>query len=302
MADELYGLPPSDFTGVRNERVKQARSAGDRRLATEIGGLRRPSTSAFAVNLLVRERRELIEELLELAAALRTAQETLSGDQLRSLSSQRHRVVASTVAEARKLAAAHGTHISDAVERELEATVDAALADPSAADAVRSGRLASSLSYAGLGSAPAASEAPAPPKARTKAPTKPAAAKPSRRSQPDDDAERRELERQAEERQAEERRAEQRRRAEEALRTAEAAASGAESELADARAAHEQALADRDGADHRVADLTAQLEQAQADLGARNTEARDRKRLVQRAEQHAIEAHRRVERARSALR
>jgi hypothetical protein len=286
VADELYALPVDEFIPTRTARVKEARAAKDRDLAAAIGALRKPSTSAWVVNLLARERADLVDQLLELAEALRSAQDTLSGPELRALSTQRHRVVASIVGEARKLAARQGVRVSDSVERELEATFDAALADPTAADAVRSGRLESSLSYAGLGAAPAGGAAPA-----AQARPKPAATK-SARPKADDDAERRE----------QQRRAEERRRAEEALRTAETAASEAESELTEARAAHEQATAARDEAEQHVADLTAELEQAQADLTARSSQVRDRKRAVQRAEQHAQEAHRRVERAQSALR
>lgn len=271
VADELYSLPVDEFIATRNARVKQARAAKNRDLAESIAALRKPSTSAWVVNLLARERSDLVDQLLELAEALRSAQETLSGSELRTLSTQRHRVIASIVGEARKLAAQQGVRISDSIERELEATFDAALADPSAADAVRSGRLDSALSYAGLGSAPAGGSRPAPAR-RAPAPKAPA---------PKVD--------------------EERRQAEEALRAAETAASEAESELADARTAHEQATAGRDAAEQRVADLTARLEQAQADVSARSTEVRDRKRVLQRAEQHAQEAQRRLDRARSAL-
>lgn len=290
VADELYALPVDEFIPTRNARVKEARGAKDRELAAAIGALRKPSTSAWVVNLLARERSDLVDQLLELGEALRSAQETLSGPDLRALSSQRHRVIASIVGEARKLAAAQGVRVSDSIERELEATFDAALADPTAADAVRTGRLETALSYAGLGAAPAGVPAPAPPKKPSPKPVRKASQKTSAPKK-DDDAERRE----------QERRAEERRRAEEALQAAETAAEEAESELTDARTAHEQAAAAREEAEQRVDDLTAQLEQAQADLSERSTEVRDRKRTMQRAEQHAQEAQRRVERARSAL-
>lgn len=86
VADELYGLRPEDFTAARAARVAAARTAGDRALAERIGKLRRPSLSAWASNLLVREQPEQIEPLLKLGEALRQAHQDLDGAQLRALS------------------------------------------------------------------------------------------------------------------------------------------------------------------------------------------------------------------------
>jgi hypothetical protein len=275
---ELYALPPQDFTGVRNERVKEARSSGNRDLAAAIGSLRRPSTSAWVVNLLARERTDLIDQLSGLADALRAAQATLSGPELRSLSTQRKRVIASVVAEARKLAAGQGVKVSDPTERELEATFDAALADPQAAEAVRSGRLESALSYAGLGAGPTG--APSVPKPQ---PT----AAPKRSSKPDAAAQRRQRE-------------EARRAAEQALRDAEAEAERAAAELEEARDAADRAEAERDAAHQRIADLTEQLEQAQAEASAAAPRIRERQRTRTRAEHRAEEAQRHLDRAQRA--
>jgi hypothetical protein len=151
VADELYGLRPADFTGVRDERAAQARKAGDRELAAEIKSLRRPTTSAWLANLLARNRSEQVAELLDMGEALRQAQASLSGDDLRRLSAQRHRVVSALAQEARRVAYEQGERISDAVQQELEGTLEAALADPRAGEAVRVGRLTGALSYSGLG-------------------------------------------------------------------------------------------------------------------------------------------------------
>jgi hypothetical protein len=62
-----------------------------------------------------------------------------------------HQVVYALTQEARRLAAERGQAVSEDVERELQETLEAALADPAAAGAVASGRLTRALSYAGLG-------------------------------------------------------------------------------------------------------------------------------------------------------
>jgi hypothetical protein len=151
VADELYGLPPSAFRQTRDERADQARAAGDKDLAAAIRKLRRPTVSAFVVNLLAREAPGQVDELLKLGESLREAQQALAGDRLRELSTQRRRLVTGLVQEAGRLAEQAGQPLGASAEREVQETLEAALADPAAAEAVRSGRLTTALSYAGLG-------------------------------------------------------------------------------------------------------------------------------------------------------
>jgi hypothetical protein len=151
VAGELYALSPDDFRAARDERAAQARDSGDKTLAREITALRRPAVSAWLVNLLAREAASQIDELLALGESLRDAQEALDGARLRELSIQRRELVAAMVSEAKRLADRAGRTVSLQVEREVEATLQAALAGPDAAAAVSAGRLASPLSYAGLG-------------------------------------------------------------------------------------------------------------------------------------------------------
>ena len=151
VAGELYTHAPSAFTAARDERAGQVRAAGDAGLAAEIRKLRRPTVSAWLVNLLVREAPTQVGELLELGASLREAQQALAGDRLRDLSAQRGPLVTALVQEAKRLAAQAGQPVSAQAEREVQDTLEAALADPDLAEAVRSGRLTRALSYAGLG-------------------------------------------------------------------------------------------------------------------------------------------------------
>ncbi len=151
VADELYGLPPGEFTSQRAVRAAAARRAGDRELAAAIKKLRRPTTSAWLANLLVRRRPDQLLQLLELGAAMRLAQGQLAGSELRQLSQQRHQVIRALSGEARRLSRDLGRSVSEASGRELEVTLEAALADADAGDAVRSGRLTSALNYSGLG-------------------------------------------------------------------------------------------------------------------------------------------------------
>ncbi|MFF4759270.1 hypothetical protein [Streptomyces sp. NPDC001292] len=144
--DELYGLPPGEFTAARHERAKAARAAGDRELAARIRRLRRPTLAAWVGNLLVREQPDEVERLLELGAALRQAHQDLDGGQLRELSAQQHRLTFALARQAGRLAAKAGQRIGDDTRQEVQDTLHAVLADPEAAEQWAEGSLTKPLS------------------------------------------------------------------------------------------------------------------------------------------------------------
>jgi hypothetical protein len=150
VAHELYALQPGDFVAARDEAAKRARAAGDRALADEVKRLRRPALAAWAVNVLVRERTDLVLQVLELGEQMRDAQSLLQGDALRDLTRQRRQLVAAVTTQTQTLAAGAGHRLADAAVRQVEETLHAAMADPAAAAAVRSGVLAQPLSSTGL--------------------------------------------------------------------------------------------------------------------------------------------------------
>jgi chromosome segregation ATPase len=147
-ADRLYALPPEDFTAARTAAAAEARKAGDRVLAKEVAALKRPTVGAWLVNTLTRAEPELLEQLLALGPALADAQNSGQGDALRELGDQRRRLVSAVTAKAFEAA---GRADWAAARQEVESTLEAALADGATAEAVRSGRLTRSLSYAGFG-------------------------------------------------------------------------------------------------------------------------------------------------------
>jgi hypothetical protein len=151
VADELYSLSPAEFTAARDQRARDVRAAGQRELSAEIKKLARPTASAWLVNQLARRAPDELTRLFDVGEALHEAQRTLAGDRLRELSSQRRQVVADLLPVAAALAEDAGQPASAAVLGEVRATLEAALADPQAGDAVRSGHLTKALAYAGLG-------------------------------------------------------------------------------------------------------------------------------------------------------
>src|SRR3954469_7193150 len=140
VAEDLYGLPPEEFTGARDETAKHA---SDPALKKAIKSLRKPTVSAHAVNELVREHPDEIDELLDLGDELRSAMTGNKGD-VRRLTEQRRDLVSSLVA----------ADLPAAVRDDVTATLEAATADPELGAAVRSGRLVKPLRYAGFGAMP----------------------------------------------------------------------------------------------------------------------------------------------------
>src|SRR5215217_7480505 len=87
---ELYVLPPTDFVAARNDLVRQARAAGSREIAERLQQLRRPTRSAWLVNLLASDSAAM-QRLSALGRQLRDAQTGLAAAELRSLAEQRRR-------------------------------------------------------------------------------------------------------------------------------------------------------------------------------------------------------------------
>jgi hypothetical protein len=152
----LYEASPDGFVAGRAAAIADAKRAGDKEAAKRYAALRKPTVAAWLVNLLALRRPELIDDLVDLSAALREAQRGLRGDQLRELSQQRRQVVASLVAAARELAVADDPGLSAAKLPlgEVESTLTAAMAEPEIAEQVRSGRLIRAATYAGFGEVP----------------------------------------------------------------------------------------------------------------------------------------------------
>lgn len=300
VADELYGLRPEEFTETRNERARQARSRGQRELARDVGKLRKPTAGAWVVNLLVREAGDEVDGLLQLGEQLRAAQAELQGEQLRALSQQRSDIVSALAGQGRRLARESGHAVSESVGREVERTLEAALADPEAAERVRSGRLTAALSYSGLGplgdaggsrGRPAAARARLSPGGEaSRESAGPAATQEGRRTDERSSAG------------AEERRA-AREAAERSLAAAMEAARYREDERNEAQRREDDLRSRKEAAAERVSELEGELERARdaaANVGAELEDAARRReeaaRVLAEAQQRVDEARRHRER------
>jgi hypothetical protein len=227
-ADELYALSPDDFIERRQQLVAEARQARDRQLATEIGRLRRPTRSAWLINLLARQDQKAVSALLELGGALQDAQQRMAGDELRRLSAERRRTVDALARRAVELGSERGYSAPEGAKQEIAQTLQTALGDPEIADLLRVGRLIHAVTYGGFGSTDLASALGA--SLPTKAPSQPAKPAPTEPAPALDPKQRREAETAA--KQARDRATAAREAAESAEVEAEAATQRAD-ELAD---------------------------------------------------------------------
>ncbi len=162
---ELYLVPPANFVSVRNDLVRQARAAGNRQLAEKLQGLRRPTQSAWLVNVLAHHESAAMRRLSGLGRELRGAQTGLDGGELRQLSEQRRLLIGDLLDRARHHAADCGVRLTDSVLSEVEATLRFALVDLAGSFTVRSGRLVRPLSHNGFGPRPQVDVVPPAPSA-----------------------------------------------------------------------------------------------------------------------------------------
>lgn len=268
-ARELYAGSPDEFTAERDRRVREARDAGERDLAKALQGLKRPVVAAWAVNLLVREEAELLGQVLDVGDALREAQAGLEGDALRQLGRQRRQLIDSVVARARSLVAEHGGRLTSQAEQQVAATLQAALADPAAAQAVLTGLLVRPLESTGMGTVELRDHV-----ATTPGRSGAASSAPRRKPRKSSDEE----ERQAQLReQAEERRRLKRQAAQERVADAQQALADAERSRDGVRQQHEEARAHVLHLEARIDELRRELAdlESQAEAACEQVEAHE---------------------------
>jgi hypothetical protein len=129
--DQLYGLPPAEFTAARNQAA--ATLSGEDR--ERVKALRKPTAAAAAVNRLVREHRDDVDAFLSASASLRDAQVAGKGS-LEDVTKRQRDALA-------RLVKAGG----EAVRQSLLA----AAVDEEAADELLAGRLERQLEPRGFG-------------------------------------------------------------------------------------------------------------------------------------------------------
>jgi hypothetical protein len=163
IARELYARPLGEFTTARTALAREHPDS-----AADIRALRKPTVAAWVVTALVTHAREEFDDLLTLAEQLRAAQDESDRETLREVGRRRRELLRAVARHAGQIAEGLGQTVTPATLEEVEQTLQAAMSDPDAADAVGSGRLARPLVTEGFqpvdlsGAVAASGTAPAP--------------------------------------------------------------------------------------------------------------------------------------------
>lgn len=146
-ADRIYAVAPEEFVAARD---RAARDGADKQSAATVRKLRKPSVSAWAINLLVRREAARIDDALALAESLREAAESLDGQELRTLTRQRRQLTAALTTSARSHARESGVRLTSTTADQVEGMLNAAMLDPVAAQVLRTGRVLKAFTSTGM--------------------------------------------------------------------------------------------------------------------------------------------------------
>ncbi|WP_420366580.1 hypothetical protein AAEP80_07550 [Curtobacterium sp. L3-7] len=146
-ARDLLRRAPADFVAERTARQRSIRK-DDRDLAAAIGKLRKPAPAAWVIDLLAQD--GSLDEAVDLGPAIRDAQAGADPKEIAALRRRRSGVVGALAQAGAALAEDAGHPVTAAVLDQVRATIEAAMADPHAGAAVRSGLLVQPLESAGF--------------------------------------------------------------------------------------------------------------------------------------------------------
>lgn len=165
--DELYSADPDTFMERRSALSAVAKKSGNSAGAKQIAALRKPTRSAFTLNLLARTDPDAVAELLDLGSQLRDAERSVDAKQIRELTTRRRRMVDELTKRAFDILDERSP--SSAIRDEVVSTLTAALADSGVADQVADGTLVKPARWEGFGfgGGPDLSLVPSPPAKRT---------------------------------------------------------------------------------------------------------------------------------------
>lgn len=161
--DDLYGVPPKEFTAERARLTAAARKRGDDDAAERISAATKPTTAAWIVNRLALRRKDTRERLADLGDRLRAAHAAMDGARIRDLSAEQHKLIDELTRAA--LRAAEVKQPSASVREGLTSTLQAAVADPQVR--ARLGRLTRPEQWSGFGALGEAAPESAPEKPRS---------------------------------------------------------------------------------------------------------------------------------------
>jgi hypothetical protein len=164
--DDLFRVEPDKFTAARNALAKSLK-ATDKTKAAEVSKRKRPSATAWALNVIAHDDPGLIDRLLAAADELKAALASGEGEAVREAQREQRTRVEDIVQAATRQLAAHGQSTSATNDQRLRSTVQAAVVDDDIAEVLRAGRLdrdfeASGFGFAGTTATPMTGAKPRP--------------------------------------------------------------------------------------------------------------------------------------------
>ena len=147
--DELFGLPPSEFTKARNDLASRLKKAHQDDAAATVRALKKPSVVAAAANTLARSEPKLVAALLHAGERLREAQQRALAGMARP---QEVNDAAAAEREAiRELVVAARALLTGPALDRLAQTLRAAAVDPQSRPLLERGRFSEEVEAVGFG-------------------------------------------------------------------------------------------------------------------------------------------------------
>jgi hypothetical protein len=138
--DGLFEAPPDAFVKERDRLTRSLKEEGKDGLAAEVKALRKPTLPAWAVNQLVRRHPKEVQLLIEAGREVQAQQRAADPEGLRRASQRRRDLISDLLRTAEPIVEEQGT-ATEATIRAIEATLEAASADPGAGEDLLRGRL-----------------------------------------------------------------------------------------------------------------------------------------------------------------
>lgn len=147
-ADPLFEIAPEEFTAERDRIAKELKKQGEAGAAAKVKALRRPSITAYALNLVARRHADLISSLLEADERLRTAKSRAEMDGAKA---DRQKAISAISGRAITLLAEQGRPVTAPLRERTTETLLAAATDDETRERLQRGRLLKEAEAGGFG-------------------------------------------------------------------------------------------------------------------------------------------------------
>jgi hypothetical protein len=148
LAEPLFELAPEEFTAERDRIAKHLKKQGDDGAAAEVKALKKPSITAYALNLVARRHPDLVDGLLEADEQLRSAKSRAEMDEAKGA---RQKAISSITGKATSLLEEQERSVTSQVRERLTETLLAVATDDAARDLLKAGRLLKEAEGGGFG-------------------------------------------------------------------------------------------------------------------------------------------------------